>query len=138
MKAIFPMTEMLHQIVEYTQGETEFRVPYGGTDEVNGEPCLWLVHDQGLYLMSGAAEQLRSPDGKHSVVYAKGCNPYTDSNYWDFSRLLVGGDDFVDRIPLESFVKAIKLGAEAIELEVTATEIIVHYEYRKGVKREDT
>jgi len=75
----------------------------------SAKPGLWLVHDQGVYLMSngkpGWMVEKTSPNGKggttsmNKVTYAEGCNPDTDNDFYDTARYLVGGDDFGDYIP---------------------------------------
>lgn len=70
--------------------------------------CLMLVHDDGVYLMSGGEPHMPSrkegapPEYRH-VVYAKGLDPATNPNCWEDARAAVGGDDFGDRIPLSQF-----------------------------------
>ncbi len=65
-------------------------------------PGLLLVHDQGVYLMSNGlpADTAAAETGQH-VVYADGCNPNIGSfdEWYDTSRELVGGDDFVEVLP---------------------------------------
>lgn len=81
----------------------------GKNHTLYGEPIpekeyLYLVHDHGVYLMSGADERFLTVDAKgepKSVTsYAKGCNPETDEDWYDTARDLVGGDDFGEVIPL--------------------------------------
>lgn len=57
--------------------------------------CLWLVHDQGVYLMPGIEE-----GGKAAhIIYARGCDPEKNVDTWyDRAHDLVGGDDFAESI----------------------------------------
>ncbi len=59
--------------------------------------CLWLVHDQGVYLMPGIVD-----GGKAEfVIYARGTDPKKNPDtFWDRGRELVGGDDFSEQIEL--------------------------------------
>jgi hypothetical protein len=80
-------------------------------NELYGQPLdmkefLYLVHDSGVYLMSGAKERLPNPDSKipesSLVAYAQGCNPKTDEDCYETSRCLVGGDDFGEPVGLDA------------------------------------
>lgn len=48
-----------------------------------------LVHDQGVYIMC-----IDQPREFRVIVYAEGCNPQKDADWWHTSARLVGGDDF--------------------------------------------
>jgi hypothetical protein len=92
-------------------------------------PMINLVHDSGVYLMSnGAPRLLADPDSKSTtslVVQALHCDPKKDPNWWDTSRDLVGGDDFVESLDIELFEKAIALGLPYVEIEVTEEQILI-------------
>lgn len=62
-------------------------------------PGLWLVGDQGVYLMGNHAREA-PPEGKsHPVVYAKECDPRGDfDSWWNMKRATFGGDDGVEFI----------------------------------------
>jgi hypothetical protein len=65
-------------------------------------PGLLFVHDRGVYLMSnGIPRDMDAAQTGSHVVYAEYCNPNTDTEWYDNSRELVGGDDFAEviRIP---------------------------------------
>jgi hypothetical protein len=66
------------------------------------KPALMLVHDQGVYLMSNGTPGLPNKEGKEGahVVYAEGCHPDRDADFWTTARDLVGGDDFGEKLPL--------------------------------------
>jgi hypothetical protein len=69
------------------------------------EPALYLVHDQGVYLMSAGlpAQCVKKGEPRQVVAYAKGCNPDKDEDWWENSNYLVGGDDFGELVPLALF-----------------------------------
>ena len=46
-----------------------------------------LVHDDGVYLFAKEGKKI-------VVVYAEGCNPEKNKNYYETSCHLVGGGDF--------------------------------------------
>lgn len=65
-------------------------------EERHGKPGLWLVKDDGIYLMSNGIPALLIEDDKpdHVCAYAKGYDPHVDGDVWTACRNAVGGDDF--------------------------------------------
>lgn len=68
-------------------------------------PALHFVHDHGVYLMSnGLPRDLVAGSGSERcrIAYADGCDPTVDSfdDWYGTSRDLVGGDDFVEELPI--------------------------------------
>ncbi|WP_455233589.1 DUF3085 domain-containing protein [Geopseudomonas aromaticivorans] len=85
---------------------------------------LWLVKDQGIYLISNGSPRLQAEGSDSSVVvHAKGYNPECDEDWYDAARSAVGGDDFVEFIPLEWIEHAEKAGKTALEIVMTETEM---------------
>lgn len=108
------------RVIEHAARSTEFT--FGGV------PAVGFVHDHGVYLMSNGV----SP-GKPLVVYADGCNPTTDEDWWDTSLDLVGGDDFLEVIGLHQFMITgvqrgddvlIEVGTDEIEVTTEAPQTI--------------
>lgn len=64
---------------------------------------LWLVGDEGIYLMSNSVKTLKGKDTTNFVVYAYECNPKTTADWYDAKVSLFGGDDGVDTLPLKMF-----------------------------------
>lgn len=71
-------------------------------------PGVFLVHDEGVYLMStGRPRLMLDPDDQENtrskVAYALGMDPYQDG--WEtaheMARYVVGGDDFGEFLPAE-------------------------------------
>ena len=94
---------------------------------------LLLVHDQGVYLMSGGKPpDLIEPDKpSRYVAYAHGCNPSADG-WWERSRALVGGDDFGEPIPWAPEIKSqIDRGAKTITLSLSQKRLAL-IGYRGG------
>lgn len=90
------------------------------------DPALHFVHDQGVYLMNNLSDQPEELEDR--VVYAKGLSP-DDSDWHRKCRRAVGGDDFVETLPLAWARKAdeagmdefvIMVGDDSIELRVDA------------------
>lgn len=65
-------------------------------------PALLFVHDSGVYVMSnGIPRDLRDDDESRShTVHAATTNPSVDDDWWQNSSDLVGGDDFVEVLPI--------------------------------------
>ncbi len=71
-----------------------FRDPHFGlAPDKNEKPGLWLVGDHGVYAMSNGK---LAEGAKPLVVYAEGCDPNTDDDWFEVKRRTFGGDDGVD------------------------------------------
>ncbi|MFZ3482178.1 DUF3085 domain-containing protein [Sphingomonas sp. 3-13AW] len=83
---------------------------------------LWLVKDQGVYLMSPGEPFLKNRSGDSGMVaYAFEAGP----DDYDMARAIMGGDDGVDKIGLDVFEAAIKLGNPKVFIHVSDTELSV-------------
>jgi hypothetical protein len=81
-------------------------LPTMATNRTPKGPALLFVHDQGVYLMSNGIPQLRTEDDKSNhVIYAEGCDPNIGEfdDWYGMSRELVGGDDFVEILPIHDY-----------------------------------
>jgi hypothetical protein len=128
---VFKM-EDLKPIIEFAEAQRvagkPFVQPYVSED--NGAPNLTLVHDEGVYLMSGTKErQFKNPEAEEGkrrcvVAYANGCDPTKQEfdDWWDTSRDIVGGDDFAEAIPLAFFVDAMNRQATAVKITMFKTK----------------
>jgi hypothetical protein len=95
--------------VEATEHCQTYSQQFAGIE--NPPPALQLVHDSGIYLMSNGNPNLPRPDGKEGslVIYAQGFDPDKDGeDVWHNARAEVGGDDFVQGIPMEFVLNALK------------------------------
>ncbi|WP_152017463.1 MULTISPECIES: DUF3085 domain-containing protein [unclassified Bosea (in: a-proteobacteria)] len=92
-----------------------FRNPHGLTPGQNERPGLWLVGDEGVYIMSNGK---LAEDQRPLVVYAQECDPKTNPDYWHYKRQHFGGDDGVE------FLDAIMLG-KLIAAAPTATHLTI-------------
>lgn len=79
-----------------------------GWSEAPPSPCLFFVHDRGVYLMSNGQpidkKNPADPESGSYVVYAAGCDPESGASFdewYGYSRDLVGGDDFVETISVD-------------------------------------
>jgi hypothetical protein len=84
-----------------------FRVPYKGiSPEAEARAGLWLVGDEGVYMMSNG----KLVEGQRPlVIYAEECNRKTNPDHWHYKRRYFGGDDgveFIDAIELDKLIAA--------------------------------
>lgn len=94
-----------------------FRIPYQGISAESGARSgLWLVGDEGVYVMSNG----KLAGGQRAlVVYAEECDPKTNPDYWHYKRQYFGGDDgveFIDAVELEQRTAA---QPDATHLQIT-------------------
>lgn len=105
-----------------------FRNPYYGTRPGEGEkPGLWLVGDEGVYILSNG--KLAEGD-KPLVVYSEQCHPKGDQkggdiDWWDYKRRHFGADDGIEFIEAERLIPLFDrdMGATHLNIELTETEI---------------
>ncbi|MCO6180952.1 DUF3085 domain-containing protein [Ciceribacter sp. RN22] len=106
----FSVTD-IHAVLERGRADAQanggYRVPFRGmSSETDARPGLWLVGDEGVYVMSSG----KLAEGQRPlVVYAEECNPKTDPDYWHTKRRYFGGDDgveFIDAVELERLTAA--------------------------------
>jgi hypothetical protein len=97
-------------LVRHAQSASEHSAGYG-KDPV---PALMLVKDEGIYLMSSGVPVARPPlRESNGPVYARGYDPKKNSDVWEASRAAVGGDDFVEVVPLDDALVAMIDAKEA-------------------------
>lgn len=84
-------------------------------EKAKKDSSVWLVGDQGVYLMFDK-----------EVVYAKGCNPETDEDWWEKKGKEFGGDDGGDEIGnVGQLLIATKKAKNNIIINLTKTQIKV-------------
>lgn len=100
-----------------------FRNPYYGTRPGEGEkPGLWLVGDEGVYILSNG----KLVEGERAfVIYAEECHPKGDIDLWDYKRRHFGADDGIEFIEAERLLPLFdrNMGATHLNLQLTETEI---------------
>ena len=97
-----------------------FRVPYQGiSPDTQARPGLWLVGDEGVYLMSSG----KLAEGQRPlVVYAEECDPKTNPDYWHYKRQHFGGDDGIEFLDAEMLVKQIAAAPRATHVRIEMTD----------------
>lgn len=91
------------------------KIPY--TTENTADYGLWLVKDDGIYVMAPSEVRDADADGVH-VIYAKGYDN-KQPDIWD-KTYAVSRDDFAEFIPLEK--KQVQRMMESCELEIGLSE----------------
>lgn len=92
-------TSDVRRCVEHALRATDWDMAWErGTTEPT--PCLMFVHDSGVYVMSNGIPRDAIADEKCYTAHAKYCDPAVDENWWENSAALVGGDDFVEVLPV--------------------------------------
>ena len=97
-----------------------FRNPYYGLRPGKDEkPGLWLVGDEGVYLLSNG----KLAEGQRAlVVYAEECDPKTNPDYWHYKHQHFGGDDGIEFLDAEMLMKLITGSPGASHLTITMTD----------------
>ena len=112
----------VRQLIEHAKAAPTHRKLHEGSDPPG--PCLWLVGDQGVYLMSNGHPHLTGADGKSLVAYGKDCNPHEDEDWWETKSDLYGGDDGADELTFVSAIEArLAGGAATIRLALSSQSI---------------
>ena len=108
-------------------GEDRCAVPQPGEQRL-APPCLWLVKDEGIYLMSPGIDPDAEPGQRRPPVsYASGFDPTRDDRMavWDRARDAVGGDDFAEEIPIDWVDAALAAPAPRFVLEFRPDMIVL-------------
>lgn len=128
-------TEQVLPLAQHALNSPEHSGAYG--EEATG-PALFLVHDHGVYLMSNGTPRDLVPGSASErcrVAYAKGCDPNVGEfdDWYGTSRDLVGGDDFVETLPLDDPEAFLRNCAEFDEftVNVAATQLDATFRSRK-------
>ncbi|BAB54702.1 DUF3085 domain-containing protein [Mesorhizobium japonicum] len=97
-----------------------FRNPYYGTKPGEGErPGLWLVGDEGVYLLSNG----KLVEGARAlVVYSEQCHPVGNPDWWHYKRRHFGGDDGIEFIEAERLTPLFDRNFRATHLNVQLSE----------------
>lgn len=97
-----------------------FRNSYYGTRPGEGEkPGLWLVGDEGVYIMSNGK---LAEGARPLVVYSEQCHPVGNPDWWDYKRRHFGGDDGIEFIEAERLIPLFDRNLRATHLNVVLTE----------------
>ncbi|MER8840925.1 DUF3085 domain-containing protein [Mesorhizobium sp. M0913] len=97
-----------------------FRNPYYGLKPGQGEiPGLWLVRDQGVYIISNG----KLADGKRPLVlYSEECHPIGNPDWFHYKQRHFGGDDGIEFIDAEQLIPLFDRNLRCTHLNVQLTE----------------
>ncbi len=97
-----------------------FRNPYYGLKPGRGEiPGLWLVGDQGVYIMSNG----KLADGDRPlVIYSDECHPVGNPDWFHYKHRHFGGDDGIEFIDAEKLIPLFDRNFRCTHLHVQLTE----------------
>ncbi|MBZ9739779.1 MULTISPECIES: DUF3085 domain-containing protein [unclassified Mesorhizobium] len=97
-----------------------FRNPYYGLKPGEGEkPGLWLVGDEGVYLLSNG----KLAEGQKAFIcYAEECNPSINPDSWHYKRQYFGGDDGIEFIDAAEVLHLLDKTPDATHLCVQLTD----------------
>ena len=97
-----------------------FRNPYYGTKPGKDEkPGLWLVGDQGVYLLyNGKLAEGERP----LVVYSDECHPVGNPDWWHYKRRHFGGDDGIEFLAAETLIPLFDRNTRCTHPRVQLTE----------------
>lgn len=110
----------VQRLIEHAKTAKDHRLTMG---QKSARPELWLVKDDGVYLMSNGLPALMPDEGSENrtnfVVYADGFRP-DDPDSYELARCFLGGDDFIEALSLEMFENRvrirIRIGPDTIEI----------------------
>jgi len=102
----FPVTDKFKALVEAAK--------------TSGAPVNF-AKDHGAYLCVHAGK--KAGDHDTHVVYAEGCDPKIDKDFYDVARDVVGGDDCVEAIDLDFLKKVVDGKAASMEIQFTASKM---------------
>lgn len=97
-----------------------FRNPYYGLKPGEGEkPGLWLVGDNGVYIMSNGK---LSEGDRPLVVYSEECHPVGNPDWFDYKRRHFGADVGIEFIEAERLILLINRDCRYTHLRVQLSE----------------
>ncbi|HFZ8522823.1 DUF3085 domain-containing protein [Aeromonas caviae] len=91
-------------------------------DQSKVKPVLMLVGDHGLYLITNAKAE-GSPASRGTVIYAAGCNPELDADFYENKCELFGDSDGSISLPMEWADWAIQNKKRTFRLKITRDSI---------------
>lgn len=119
----FPLTKV-REIIARGQSDAAanggYRNPYYGLRPGEGEkPGLWLVGDEGVYILSNG----KLPEGQKALVcHAEECNPSTNPDYWHYKCQHFGDDDGIEFLDAVEVMRLLDAAADATHLCVELTD----------------
>lgn len=85
------------------------------------KPALWLVKDNGVYIMSNGHPDDPNYKERPDVAYARGINPNTDGDVYDEARDAMGGDDCCELLDHDLAKSLCEFDTKGNTLEIVTT-----------------
>jgi hypothetical protein len=115
-------------LLEHAKAAPKTTSPYGMTEDPG--PGLFLVKDDGIYVMSNGEPHLPGTESRNKVIYARGYEPLPRSAsvedrmaFVDKVRAAAGGDDFAEFVPAKSLEKLERDGL--LEINLTSSKMTI-------------
>jgi hypothetical protein len=102
------------ELIAHAKAAPEHRPLYG--DQATAKPGLWLVGDDGVYLMSNGLPPLPGNGAKpNRVVKARECDPekVDFEDWWSMKADTFGEDDGCEFLPLDHIEEAFAAWADS-------------------------
>ena len=117
---ILGVRKVIARGIEDAAANGGFRNPYYGIKPGKDEkPGLWLVGDQGVYLLSNG----KLAEGQRAlVVYSDECHPVGNPDWWHYKRRHFGGDDGIEFLDAEKLLPLFDRNMRCTHLRVQLTE----------------
>ena len=117
---ILGVRKVIERGIEDAAANGGFRNPYYGIKPGKDEkPGLWLVGDQGVYLLSNG----KLAEGERPlVVYSDECHPVGNPDWWHYKRRHFGGDDGIEFLDAERLIPLFDRNTRCTHLRVQLTE----------------
>ena len=117
---ILGVRKVIARGIEDAAANGGFRNPYYGIKPGKDEkPGLWLVGDQGVYLLSNG----KLAEGERAlVIYADECHPVGNPDWWHYKRRHFGGDDGIEFLAAERLIPLFDRNTRCTHLRVQLTE----------------
>ncbi len=131
-----------HKLTLQQRAEIFDTLDYQGDekDRAAASSGLWLVGDDGVYLMSNGGPALLADGtlaepgqgGHQFVCYAQGLDPKKDEDVWARKRAVFGGDDGVDYLPLDTIELGMTVPGDHLLIKLSPSEIEIVTPHRSG------
>ena len=117
---ILGVRKVIARGIEDATANGGFRNPYCGIKPGKDEkPGLWLVGDQGVYLLSNG----KLAEGQRAlVVYSDECHPVGNPDWWHYKRRHFGGDDGIEFLAAETLIPLFDRNTRCTHPRVQLTE----------------
>ena len=117
---ILGVRKVIARCIEDAAANGGFRNPYYGIKPAKDEkPGVWLVGDQGVYLISNG----KLAEGQRAlVVYSDECHPVGNPDWWHYKRRHFGGDDGIEFLAAETLIPLFDRNTRCTHPRVQLTE----------------